>query len=147
MARIQASHLVHSGAKGVGGKNMKELGCTLFLLASSIMCYAAGVAEGFMEIGAAAAYAQAQKEKEQAITAIVVIGIIVLVVILIFVASHEKKTNITISQNRSSDESSTQSNTVDDVRECPFCAELIKEKAKICRFCGKEVIPSEENNE
>jgi len=24
-------------------------------------------------------------------------------------------------------------------RECPFCAEIIKKKAKICKHCGKEV--------
>ncbi|ETR67049.1 MAG: hypothetical protein OMM_12018, partial [Candidatus Magnetoglobus multicellularis str. Araruama] len=24
-------------------------------------------------------------------------------------------------------------------RECPFCAEIIKERAKICKHCGKEV--------
>jgi Na+/melibiose symporter-like transporter len=125
---------------------MKKLGCTLFFLASSIMCYAAGAAEGLMSIGAAAVYAQAQKEKEQAIITIVVIGVIVLIVILIFVASNEKKTNITISQNESPNESSNKSNTSDDMKECPFCAESIKKKAKICRFCGREVTPFEENN-
>lgn len=32
--------------------------------------------------------------------------------------------------------------TVDnaDLMECPFCAELIKKKAKICRYCGRELI-------
>lgn len=29
-----------------------------------------------------------------------------------------------------------------DTIECPFCAEIIKTKAKICRFCGKEVKPN-----
>lgn len=28
-----------------------------------------------------------------------------------------------------------------DERECPFCAELILKKARVCRFCGKEVTP------
>ena len=28
-----------------------------------------------------------------------------------------------------------------DMRECPFCAEWIKAKAKICRFCDREVPP------
>jgi membrane protein YdbS with pleckstrin-like domain len=26
-----------------------------------------------------------------------------------------------------------------DYRECPFCAEIIKKKAKVCRFCGREL--------
>ncbi|MFQ6087907.1 MAG: PH domain-containing protein [Candidatus Methanofastidiosia archaeon] len=26
-----------------------------------------------------------------------------------------------------------------DMRECPYCTEIIKVKAKICRFCGKEL--------
>lgn len=28
-----------------------------------------------------------------------------------------------------------------DMKECPFCAEWIKAKAKICRFCGRELPP------
>jgi hypothetical protein len=24
-------------------------------------------------------------------------------------------------------------------RECPFCAEIIKQRAKICKHCGREV--------
>jgi ribosomal protein L37AE/L43A len=24
-------------------------------------------------------------------------------------------------------------------RECPFCAEIIKKRAKVCKHCGKEV--------
>ncbi|MDQ6827254.1 MAG: hypothetical protein M3081_00125, partial [Gemmatimonadota bacterium] len=26
-----------------------------------------------------------------------------------------------------------------DERECPFCAERILAKAKVCRFCGREI--------
>ncbi len=28
-----------------------------------------------------------------------------------------------------------------DVRECPYCFEMIKKKAVICRFCGRDIIP------
>lgn len=31
------------------------------------------------------------------------------------------------------------SNSGSDTRECPFCAERIKRKAKLCRFCGKDL--------
>jgi hypothetical protein len=27
----------------------------------------------------------------------------------------------------------------DDTRACPFCAETIKAKARVCRYCGRDV--------
>ena len=29
-----------------------------------------------------------------------------------------------------------------DERECPFCAETIKKKAKVCRYCGRDLSES-----
>jgi hypothetical protein len=37
------------------------------------------------------------------------------------------------------DESITKIHTRFFTRECPFCAEIIKQRAKICKHCGKEV--------
>jgi DNA-directed RNA polymerase subunit RPC12/RpoP len=33
-----------------------------------------------------------------------------------------------------------------DTRECPYCAETIKKKATVCRFCGKDVEPIEDEH-
>ena len=29
-------------------------------------------------------------------------------------------------------------------RKCPFCAEIIKQEATMCRFCGRELVPATE---
>jgi ribosomal protein S14 len=31
--------------------------------------------------------------------------------------------------------------SIREERECPFCAELILKKAKLCKHCGREVAP------
>jgi hypothetical protein len=36
----------------------------------------------------------------------------------------------------------TKNALLSDERECPFCAETIKKKAKVCRYCGRELAES-----
>jgi hypothetical protein len=31
-------------------------------------------------------------------------------------------------------------------RRCPYCAEMIRKEASVCRFCGREVQPLEEGH-
>ena len=44
--------------------------------------------------------------------------------------------NIDTNANVNLNSASFQNN---DTRECPYCAEIIKKKATVCRFCGKTV--------
>ena len=30
-----------------------------------------------------------------------------------------------------------------DARKCPFCAEIVKAEARVCRFCGRDLVPSD----
>ena len=39
--------------------------------------------------------------------------------------------------------SETQALPVNDTKKCPFCAETIKAVAKVCRFCGRELVLSQ----
>lgn len=52
------------------------------------------------------------------------------------------------SNNRSADsipsDSSTQTKLAEDTIECPMCAEFIKSKAKICRYCGYKIAEERE---
>jgi uncharacterized membrane protein (DUF485 family) len=49
--------------------------------------------------------------------------------------------NSILNTNKKSNIQETVTINNNDTRECPFCAEIIKKKATVCRFCGKTVEP------
>ncbi len=53
------------------------------------------------------------------------LGIFVTIGLLLYIIFSDKPENISIESN--------------NLKKCPYCAEMIKEEAKVCRYCGKEI--------
>jgi len=49
--------------------------------------------------------------------------------------------NLTSNKNSNIQETVSKTISTNDTRECPFCAEIIKKKASVCRYCGKTIEP------
>jgi hypothetical protein len=68
-------------------------------------------------------------------------GLSIIAGIACIVYSQPNKEAINVNANVTTHEQQNVSISNGDTRDCPFCAELIKKKATVCRFCGKKVPP------
>ena len=50
-----------------------------------------------------------------------------------------RQTQITDQAQKLADAITGKRESGEDTKECPYCAEIIKAKAKVCRYCGKEL--------
>jgi len=48
--------------------------------------------------------------------------------------------NSNISTDKKENVQESMFNDINDTKECPYCAEKIKKKATVCRFCGKTIV-------
>jgi len=62
---------------------------------------------------------------------------------IIYSAKNKDKSlnlDFKISNNINSNIQRTTNVQDNDTKECPFCAEIIKKNAKVCRFCNRDII-------